>query len=193
MNLRLFYEVHKSKFKIGIIILLAVAAISIIVFKFLSNPERNIPFYTKPQTTTISSTDNNFTISYSNNYNLTQKKSNNYVLALENDEDFLITVTKNSKDFNFSLEKILSSDRDSFLSSLENYKETTAITTTNFNNISGVSYTIVYKYKSIDYVIIEFLTEINNNLYFFDVRYPKALQEKYVPITNELLNSITIK
>lgn len=193
MNLRLFYEVHKSKFKIGITVLLSVTILSIVILKILSNPERNIPFYKKPQNTTISSADNSFSISYSNNYNLSQKKSNNYVLALENDEDFLITVTKNSKDFNFTLEKILSSDRNSFLASLENYSETTAITTTNFTNISGVSYTIVYKYKSIDYVIIEFLTEINNNLYFFDIRYPKALQEKYVPITNELLNSITIK
>ena len=193
MNIRLFYEVNKSKIKIGIAILISVIILTIIICRIAFNPENDIPFYKRPTITTISSSDNNFNISYNNSYNITSKKTNIYVLALENEEDFLLTTTKTPKILDFEFNKLLSSDKETFLANLENYKETTAISNKTYNNISGAEYNIIYTYKSIDYVLTEFLTEINGNLYFFDIRYPKALKDKYEPIMIELLNSITIK
>ena len=193
MNFRLFYEVHKSKFKIGIIILISVIILTIVICHIIFNPEKDIPFYTRPTITTISSSDNSFNISYNNSYNITSKKSDIYVLALENDEDFLITATKSSKKFDIELSKILSFDRETFLTNLGNYKETHEISNKTYNNISGAEYNIIYTYKSIDYILTEFLTEIDGYLYFFDIRYPKALKDKYEPIANELLSSITLK
>lgn len=193
MNFRLFYEVHKNKFKIGTIIAVSVILLSIIIYHIVFNPENNIPFYTRPIFITTSSSDNSFDISYNSSYNITSKKSDIYVLVLENNEDFLITATKSSKKFNFELNKILSSDKKTFLANLGNYKETTEVTNKTYKNLSGAEYNIIYTHNSIDYILIEFLTEINGNLYFFDIRFPKILQDKYEPITNELLNSITIK
>ncbi len=192
MNFRLFYEVHKSKFKIGISIVLAVIILTIIICSILLNPERNIRLYTRPSNTTITSSDKVFNISFNNSHNLNSVTSNNYILALENSEDFLLAVSKTSKTFNFDLKKILESDKETFLNSLSNYENPSEISNKSYTNISGVSYNLTYNYKSIDYVIIEFLTEINENLYFFDIRYPKALENKYENLANELLNSITI-
>lgn len=192
MNFRLFYEVHKSKFKIGISIVLAVIILAIIICSILLNPERNIRLYTRPSNTTITSSDKVFNISFNNDHNLNSITSSNYILALENSEDFLLAVSKTSETFNFDLKRILESDKETFLNSLSNYENPSEISNKTYTNISGVSYNLTYNYKSIDYVIIEFLTEINGNLYFFDIRYPKALENKYENLANELLNSITI-
>ena len=193
LNLRLFYEVHKTKIKITTSIILGILLLVLIVCFIIFNSDSNIPFYKEKSQTysVIESSDKSFILSLNNDYNLQNSNSNNYVLILKSSDNFSLTVSKVSK-YNFELLEILKSDQQSFLESLGNYTNLSEILEIKYNNISGYLYSLNYTQNSKEYILTEFLTEINGNLYFFDIKYPKNQEKKYKDIQNDLLNSISI-
>lgn len=191
MNLRLFFELHKTKFKIGISIVIVVLLLTFIIYSVVSKPKLKIPFYSRKSNTytSIKSSNNAFQISLNNDYGLENTTSNSYILHIHNSKEFSLTVSQVQK-YNFSLEKILKSDQQTFLNSLGNYTDLSEIHETKYKNISGYSYSLKYIHNSKEYKLTEFITEINNNLYFFDIQYPVKYETKYENLKIELLNSI---
>lgn len=192
MKFRLFFEMHKTKFKIGISIAIAVFLLTIIIYSIVSNPELKIPFYSRNSNTytSIKSSDNTFQISLNNNYELQNISSNSYILNIQSSDGFSLTASQVEK-YNFSLDKILKSDQQTFLSSLGDYTNLSDIKETKYNNISGYSYSLKYIQNSKEYKLTEFITEINNTIYFFDIQYLTKHEKKYKNLGNELLNSIS--
>lgn len=193
MNIRLFYEIHKTKLKITTSIILGILILGIIICNIIFDPERKIPFYignSKTNYISIESSDKSFKLSLNSNYNLEANNSSDYVLILKNSDGFLLTVSKVQK-YNFELNQILKSDQQYFLNSLGNYTNLSKISEVKYKNISGYSYSLNYVQGSKTYNLTEFITEINSNLYFFDINYPKEKEIKYIEIQNNLLNSIS--
>ena len=193
MNIRLFYEIHKTKLKITTSIILGILILGIIICNIVFDPERKIPFYignSKTNYISIESSDKSFKLSLNSNYNLEANNSSDYVLILKNSDGFLLTVSKVQK-YNFELNQILKSDQQYFLNSLGNYTNLSKISEVKYKNISGYSYSLNYVQGSKTYNLTEFITEINGNLYFFDINYPKETEFKYIEIQNNLLNSIS--
>ena len=193
MNFRLFFEIHKTKFKIIASIIVVILLLGIIVYKIITNPENNIPFYngiSKNTYTTIKSSDSSFEISLNNNYELNQSDSTTYVLYINNSEDFSFTVSLVKK-YHFTLKETIESDQQTFLNTLGNYENLSDIYESKYQNISGYSYSLNYTNNSQEYKLTEFITEINNNFYFFDIQYPAQYESKYEPLKDELLNSIS--
>lgn len=193
MNIRLFYEVHKTKIKIGAAIALAVIVLAIIICSIILNPEKDIPLYTRPTTIMVNDKDKVFSLSYTDKQNLKNSSSKDYVLIIEDDKEFLMTATKLEKTYNITLDKILKAEQEAFLNSLGQYNNLNDISVQTYTNISGYTYSLTYPKNSIDYVLNVFITEIKGKLYFFDTTYPKALENECKILYTDLLNSLTIK
>lgn len=191
MNIRLFYEVNKTKIKITISVILGISLLAIIICSIIFNSKLNAKRKSQITYSSVTGSDSSFKISLNDNYNLKSSSSNDYVLILKNSDNFSLTVSKVAK-YNFELRKILESDQQSFLQSLGNYTNLSEISEAKYQNISGYSYSLDYTQNSNKYILTEFLTEINGTLYFFDIKYPKNQEKKYKEIQNDLLNSISI-
>lgn len=192
VNFRMILDVHKTKIKIVISILIIISILGIIIYKIVTNPENNIPFFSssKASYTSIQSSDNIIKLTFNDSYGLNNKPSDTHVLYLTNSDDFLLSISKVQK-YNFDLKKILESDMQTFLKSLGNYSNLSTISDVQYTNISGYIYSLNYTSDSAEYKLYEFITEINGALYFFDIRFPTKYESKYENLKDEILNSIS--
>lgn len=187
----MFLDVHKTKIKISVLILL-ISILGIIIYKIVTNPENNIPFFSnsKISYTSIQSSDNVIKLTFNDSYGLHNEPSDTHVLKVTNSEGFLLSISKIQK-YNFDLKKILESDMQTFLKSLGNYTNLSAISDAKYTNISGYIYSLNYTSNLTEYKIYEFITDINGALYFFDIKFPTKHESKYENLKNEILNSIS--
>lgn len=190
MRIDRFIEIHKKKTKIILLILLAILLLGFIIYIFLG---KNISFLFKNKSTSsiINSSDNIFQISVDNSYNLKYSPSDKYILNIYSNDGFSLTVSKVNK-YNFKLKDILISDQENFLNLLGEYSNLSKISEKKYYNISGYTYSLNYINDIKEYKLTEFVTEIENNLYFFDIQYPIKKEFLYKNIQENLLNSISI-
>lgn len=191
MNFKMFFQIYKVKIITSICIILAIYGI--LLFIMNQNNIINLPFIPsrKIPYSSITSSDNAFKLTFDSSYGLKNIKTNSYIINLINSDNFSFLVSSIPK-YNFKLKEILESDKQTFLKSFKNYTQITNVKEEKHNNISGYSYFIIYSENSIEYKLIEFITEIDNTLYFFDIQFPLKQERKYQTIANELLNSLTI-
>ena len=193
------YETNQKKLHVWRIIIVAlivllITAITIIIYR--NQKYKDIPYYKENirLATTykdITSFDNSFTIKINNDYDIKKASLENYVLNLYTNDGFFMYVSSIKK-YNFDLLKILESDKNLYIQKFEPYSNLTDITETAYTNLTGYSYSLNFTKQDKNCVLYEFVTVINNKIYFFDFEYPAENAQMYLKLINELLNSVSI-
>lgn len=190
---------HEKKLHIWRIILVLIILILIVLitlFLYKNHKVKNAPYYKEtyhyiPRFVKIESSDKAFSLRVNEDYTIKKLSSEKHVLNIYTDDGFSILATKIKK-YNFDLLKIIESEKTSFLEHLGEYSNLTDLVETKYKNISGYSYSLQIKNDEKNFEVFEFITEINENLYFFDIIYPTKFSKEYKELADELLNSITI-
>ena len=187
-------KLHIWRIVIVIVIIALLVSIAIIIYR--NKKYEDIPYYKESirLTTTykdIKSSDNTFTLKVNSDYDIKKASLENYVLNLYTDDGFFLYVSSIEK-YNFDLTRIIESDRKSFIQGFENYTDLTDIIEKTYNNLSGYSYSLHFIKDEKNCILYEFVTIINNKIYFFDIEYPEENSEIYSTLIEELLNSISL-
>lgn len=176
-----------------IIIVIIAAILFILIAIFISKGTKHtlIPIQVPTTTKEFISSDNSFSMKINSNYNMKKASLENYVLNLYTDDNFFLYVSCIEK-HNFDLTKIIESDKKIFVQELENYTILTDITEVSYNNISGYSYSLSFTKNNSFYILYEFITVINDKVYFFDIEFPEENANLHFYLADELLKSISL-